>query len=95
LSILVAAGSLALSAVHFPWLPSRATRHPLDQSWLNFRDAYGLVWAVRVQEQFNSAAAHAGLDFRLRWPGIRPQPGSSAEAGAAADLLTALLKRFV
>src|SRR5947209_2349257 len=64
-------------------------RFPADRSWLSYRDRYGLVWALRLREQFNRAAENGGLAARLRWRGIRP-PEPAAE-----ELLTSLTKRFV
>jgi hypothetical protein len=65
---------------------------------LDFRDRFGLVWAQRVREQFNRAAANAGWPVRLYWQGLHlsagaplPEPAVQAEVVAA---LRALLKRF-
>jgi hypothetical protein len=60
-----------------------------DRSWLAFRDRFGLVWGLRVREQFNPAAENSGLASRLRWSGIRPPDP------AADDLFEALTKRFL
>jgi hypothetical protein len=60
-----------------------------DRRWLTFRDRYGLVWALRVREQFNRAAENAGMASRLEWKGIRPPDA------AADEMLAALTKRFL
>lgn len=73
-------------------------RSLFDQLWISFRDRFGLVWAQRLREQFNRAAAHAGWPVVLRWRGLRLERGSatadepSREEMVAA--LRALLKRF-
>src|SRR5947209_12098661 len=58
-------------------------------AWQSFRDRYGLIWSLRLREQFNRAAANAGLASRFEWKGVRPPDP------AADELLTALTKRFV
>lgn len=76
------------------------SRPPLavDDVWLAFRDAYGLVWAQRVREQFNRAVAHDGLPVVLGWQGLRStDDGATPDAAAqsASDaILQALFKRF-
>lgn len=70
----------------------------LDTHWLAFRDSYGLVWGLRVQEQFNNAAEHAGHSARLKWkglgwPGEAPPPDENLRRELLATL-QAVLKRF-
>jgi hypothetical protein len=60
----------------------------VDRTWRTFRDRFGAIWALRVQDQFNRSAANANSGARLRWCGV-------AAADAAADeRLVALLSRF-
>jgi hypothetical protein len=59
-----------------------------DALWMRFRDRYGLIWGLRLREQFDAAALNAGLACRLKWWGVRPKDP------AAYDLLAALVKRF-
>jgi len=65
--------------------------------WLSFRDRYGVVWALRVKEEFNAAARHAGLKAQLDWWGDT----TGSEAALSPDkqqemllLLRKLLWRF-
>ena len=60
--------------------------------WRTFRDSFGALWAQRMREQFNRAAANAGLAGRLAWDGLHGAP----EAERELQLLTlrSLLKRF-
>ena len=64
--------------------------------WAWFRDAWGVVWALRVQERFNRAAERSGWPIRLTWHGAvsteddRPPPTPD---GAEATL-AGLLRRF-
>jgi hypothetical protein len=69
-----------------------------DRLWVGFRDRFGLLWALRVREQFNRAAANAGWPVVLRWRGLRLLPGTKladvADQKQVVDTLAALLKRF-
>jgi hypothetical protein len=99
----VVAPSRCLLAV-VPWLALGWWRHrrrpasEFDRLWLRFRDRFGAVWALRVREQFNRSAAHAGWPVQLTWWGLWLDPAAGpADEGAQAamlDTLQALLKRF-
>jgi hypothetical protein len=87
-------GRLALAAA--PWVAfllmrRRALPEP-DQTWLRFRDSFGGLWGERLREQFNRAAANAGLTGRLGWGGLHG--ASAAEREALHATLRALLRRF-
>jgi hypothetical protein len=73
-------------------------RTSLDRLWAWFRDAWGVVWALRVLERFNRAAEAARWPFRLSWHGVAPLPGSEGVAPeippSAAATLAGLLRRF-
>jgi hypothetical protein len=62
---------------------------PTTRLWLDFRDRFGAIWALRVMEQFNRSAANAGSSATLTWRGL-----SGPDASAEYERLTALLKRF-
>lgn len=64
----------------------------INRAWRAFRDRFGFVWAQRVREQFNRAAANAGLTAELGWGGVRSAEGESPERPLA--LLAATLRRF-
>lgn len=82
------------------WLTSftvqarRQKMSAVDRLWLNFRDRYGLVWAKRVQEQFNQAAGHAGYEERLSWGGLAASELAGEREAQLLELLRAVLKRF-
>jgi hypothetical protein len=69
-------------------------RTAADALWLDFRDRYGLVWAWRVQDQFNLAARNQGLATELRWSGVQASAPHQDLPGSAEELLRAVLKRF-
>jgi hypothetical protein len=70
----------------------------IDRLWREFRDRYGLVWAQRLREQFNRAAANAGWPVELSWHGLKTNRGAGPITpelqSAGLETLQALLKRF-
>jgi hypothetical protein len=73
-----------------------------DRLWLDFRDTFGLFWALRVQERVNAAARQFGWEFELAWAGfVRRADGQRLEAIDPAiertlrTTLRGLLRRFV
>jgi hypothetical protein len=64
--------------------------------WLDFRDAYGVVWGLRVAERLNVAARRHGWPVQFTWQGIetiepirldarRAGPAVAREADIRAD----------
>ena len=94
--------SLAVSAWTALWSADRVGRPAprwLDATWLWFRDHWGVVWALRLQERFNRTAESLGWPLRLAWDGIVPAQGSTDEETravlpAAGTTLKGLLRRF-
>jgi hypothetical protein len=67
-----------------------------DRLWLEFRDAWGLMWGQRVREQFNRAAENAGWPVTLTWSGLRGSGGEpSVDEAKHLETLRAILQRFV
>jgi hypothetical protein len=55
------------------WLIARRRRRAargMQRLWNDFRDAYGLVWGVRVFERLNVAARRHGWPVEFAWRGI-------------------------
>jgi hypothetical protein len=98
--MILAISRLLLASI--PWVAYAQGRRrapaEFDRLWLDFRDRFGLVWAHRVRDQFNRAAANAGWPVHLRWRGLRLLPGAPAPdtetQTAIVAALRALLKRF-
>lgn len=68
----------------------------LDRTWRDFRDCWGVVWAQRVREQFNRAAANAGWRVHLSWQGfVFRADVHDPIRDEVAQTLQSLLKRFV
>ncbi len=71
----------------------------LEATWLWFRDHWGVVWALRIQERFNRSAEALKWPVRLGWHGVVPAAGVAQEAGPvvpedAEATLRGLLRRF-
>jgi hypothetical protein len=73
---------------------------PLDRVWLDFRDLFGAIWALRVAERFNAASTMQGWQVWLGWSGLivgdeqTEGPPPPVEE-AMHDQLRILLRRFV
>lgn len=68
------------------------TGSEFDRIWRTFRDRFGGLWALRLRDQFNRAAANAGWTATLSWRGLHP--AHPPEEGPATAMLRAILKRF-
>lgn len=70
----------------------------LDRVWLDFRNAFGAVWGLRVMERMNVSSAMYGWPVTLTWQGFIPREDAQSAAEPAAiveDSLRTLLRRFV
>lgn len=47
-----------------------SSREPVEVLWSQFRDHWGVVWALRVRDRFNREAALRGWGYRLGWEGL-------------------------
>jgi hypothetical protein len=72
--------TLAASLWTARWGAGRApaARTRLERLWFWFRDLWGVVWALRIQERFNRTAELKRWPVRLSWYGLIPAEGSSA-----------------
>jgi hypothetical protein len=86
------------------WVAAGRARRPaeaptgLEATWLWFRDHWGVVWALRVQERYNRAAESSRWPSRLGWFGVVPaEPDVEARPvvpEAAEATFKGLLRRF-
>jgi hypothetical protein len=71
----------------------------LERLWFWFRDLWGVVWALRIQERFNRTAELKAWPMRLSWFGLVPASVSPADEPLAASpeaeaAFRALIRRF-
>jgi hypothetical protein len=83
----VALGLFAAALATVAWLsPRRASgSERLDRAWRDFRDLFGMVWALRVAERFNFIATQSQWTVRLRWTGFQAADGRKEQAISAED----------
>lgn len=95
--------TLAVAIWTARWRSRRAARgvEGLESTWFWFRDHWGVVWALRVQERFNRSAEVMQWPVRLGWHGVVPAPGVAHGDGhepgvpdGAEATLRGLLRRF-
>ena len=75
-------------------------RDRLECQWIWFRDHWGVVWGLRIQDRFNRTAASSQWPIRLSWFGLTWVNGnSSVREERVPDVAEAtfrgLIRRFV
>ncbi len=101
----LAALTLSTLAMVVAWWRSRSATVATtgyDRLWIDFRNAFGLLWALRVQERVNAAATMYDWPIVLAWSGFRQlddgAPLTSLDEAVERQLrqnLKGLLRRFV
>ncbi len=99
LTNLPAAPSLALFffaiALAVSKLGGKPANESFDRLWLDFRDLYGLLWGLRLQERVNAASLAAKWEIELQWNGFPSQGIPAKHREALRQAMTGLLRRFV
>ena len=88
--------ALGLVALGLP--AARSASQPIDRCWIDFRDGFGAVWALRVLERVNATATANGWPARLTWRGIARIEGATLTDEAQQAMFAnfkSLLRRFV
>jgi hypothetical protein len=94
---------LLLLSAYAPVLLKPATEQlVLDRLWLDFRNAFGSFWALRVQERMNDAAKRHDWPVELAWSGWIQRDGTLLQKPLPPEverqiltILRGLLRRFV
>jgi hypothetical protein len=74
---------LVTGALLTAWIVShgeKAAAGDFDRVWLEFRDAFGLFWGLRLEERINAVAKQNGWDIELTWSGLRSLSGGESVA---------------
>jgi hypothetical protein len=95
---------LVVGALLAGWVAGQrdaSTANELDRTWLDFRDAFGLLWGLRLQERINAVAQQSGWDVDLTWRGFRSQATGQVVKSFSPDVktglrtaMTGVLRRF-
>ncbi|MEC9097201.1 MAG: hypothetical protein VX776_11240 [Planctomycetota bacterium] len=56
--------------------PNRTGIREEDVVWLDYRDMFGGMWALRIKERINQSATMYGWDLRLTWTGFVTADGA-------------------
>jgi hypothetical protein len=95
---------LGLALLSAAWTSQAVPRRPrsggtaLDRVWLDFRDAFGVVWSLRVAERMNASASMYHWPVTLHWQGFVPRESAADTIeipAAVEESLRSLLRRFV
>ena len=94
------ASSLFLAGLVMAWLrprPDRSTCWPANRLWLDFRDMFGTLWALRLADRVNRAARQEGWKCHLDWRGFSTENDEPLESLATEGLhqyLRNIVRRF-
>ena len=96
----LAVGMVVLVASGIP--AKSSTKLPAERLWIDFRDAFGVLWGLRVAERVNETAQRSNWGLHLEWRGIRRlsegQPDVEFDSSSLLALdknMRSLLRRFV
>jgi hypothetical protein len=74
----------------------RSSEAGLGRLWFWFRDHWGVVWALRVQERFNRSAETQRWPIRIQWHGvISACPSAADEQPAVPEAAEATFRTLV
>ncbi|MEX0938574.1 MAG: hypothetical protein WDZ59_12000 [Pirellulales bacterium] len=95
--------ALGLTLVAVFWVKWRSktcghAQRDVDRAWLEFRDLFGAVWALRVAQRMNASAEMYGWNVQLTWQGFAATEGEEPSEATLRELrrgLRSLLWRFI
>lgn len=65
--------------------PDRSKMRVENQVWLDYRDMFGGMWALRIRERINATAKMNDWDLRLEWDGFTAADGTPLPDTLPAD----------
>lgn len=88
---------LICAAILMAWWQTRRspTNGGWDGLWVDFRDAFGLVWGLRVMERINATSKICEWNAELGWFGFQSEVPLGDSAGELERTFRTLLRRFV
>lgn len=88
-----------VAAVAIAWFQTRNSRGQLgwNRVWQDFRNAFGIVWGLRVMERVNATAKIGGWSCELNWFGFTDLDSDpvNTEHPEREQAMRTLLRRFV
>lgn len=66
---------------------SAADTPRLDRVWFDFRDLFGVAWALRLMDRVNAVSAASDWPFELRWCGFVARSGPTSSDGVAVSAI--------
>jgi hypothetical protein len=75
----------------------RSDGNRLDRVWLDFRDAFGVVWSLRIVERMNTSATMYDWPVTLTWHGFESRASATHvdTPSIVEESFRTLLRRFV
>lgn len=88
---------LISAAIVLAWWQTRRapTGDSWDGLWIDFRNAFGLVWGLRVMERINATSRICDWNVELGWYGFQTEVPFGESAGELERTFRTLLRRFV
>lgn len=87
---------LSLVSVTATGAAQREREPALDRVWLDFRDEFGVVWALRIMERVNASARMYDWPVQLTWQGLRDRESAQTDVPPLVEeSIRTLLRRFV
>jgi len=87
----MACGTVAIVLRAYELPPRREVVEPIDRLWLDFRDSFGALWALRLADRFNDAAKRFDWGVWLTWNGlVRDTPQESMEQSPSLKAMTSI-----
>ena len=95
LALFVLAIALTVTRLDSNASNKRTGKDSFDRLWLDFRDLFGLLWALRLQERVNAASTAAKWEVELQWSGFEGNVIPEQHREPLRQAMTGLLRRFV